>query len=51
MTNHLFYQMKIGDHAGLVHHVGPGDIALFAAVSGGAGRPPSSGPRLQGRRI
>ena len=36
LTNHLFHQMKIGDHASLSRHVGPEDIELFAAVSGDA---------------
>ena len=36
LTNYLFHQMKIGDRASLVRHVGPKDIELFAAVSGDA---------------
>ena len=36
LTNYLIHQMKIGDRASLVRHVGPKDIELFAAVSGDA---------------
>ena len=32
LTNHLFHQMKIGDHASLSRHVGPEDIELFNFV-------------------
>lgn len=46
LTNYLFHQMKIGDRASLVRHVGPKDIELFAAVSGDAS-PRASGCRFR----